>query len=329
MVTPDPVDEQARWRRVAAEVLEIEAAAIRAVRVDESFYAAVRRLSTISGKVVCMGVGKSGHIAGKIAATLASTGTSAFFMNPAEAGHGDLGALAAGDAVLAISYSGESEEMVCLIPALKRLRIPIVAIVGVLQSTLATAADFLLHTPVDREACPHNLAPTASTTAALALGDALAMTLLVARGFSPDDFARTHPAGRLGRRLLLRVGDIMRTGDDIPCVRHDATFAEMLIEITGKRMGMTLVTDNRGALAGIFTDGDLRRAYQGKEGNPEGKRAGEMMTAKPQTIADDALAVEALKRMEERAVNQLAVLDGKGALVGAIAIHDLLAHHIL
>ena len=283
-------DDARDWRRMAADVLDIEREALANVRdsLDDSFTRAIAALRAVRGKIVCSGVGKSGHIAGKIAATFSSTGAPALFMHPADAGHGDLGVVGDDDAVLLISYSGESADLLELIPPLKQLQAPLLAIVGETRSTLAGAVDIVLSAAVKREACPHNLAPTASTTAALALGDALAMTLLRARGFSPDDFARTHPAGRLGRRLLLRVSDIMRVGADVPLVRGGASFSETLLEMTGKRMGMTLVCDDDGGLCGIFTDGDLRRAMD----SPADLRAAniaELMTPRAEAcVADDA-----------------------------------------
>lgn len=322
--------EHITWQKMAAEVLDIERDALAETRdsLDDNFSRAVEILRAARGKIVCSGVGKSGHIAGKIAATFSSTGAPAIFMHPADAGHGDLGVVADEDAVLLISYSGESGELLELIPPLKRLQVPLLAIVGAADSTLAAAADVALSAAVRREACPHNLAPTASTTAALALGDALAMVLLRARGFSPDDFARTHPAGKLGRRLLLRVADIMRAGADIPRVRRGAALAEALLEMTGKRMGMTLVCEADGALCGIFTDGDLRRAVN----SPADLRAATidaLMTPAPKCAPPAMLAADALAQMKAAAVNHLAVVDAAGKLVGALSLHDILRHKLL
>ena len=322
------------WQRTALQVLEIESAAVAAMRhaLDASFMRAVEVIAACRGKVVCSGVGKSGHILGKIAATFSSTGTPAFFMHAGEAGHGDLGMIGDDDILLLFSYSGESEELMGIVPAVKRMGIPLIAITGTAGSNLAKAADICLLAAVEREACPHNLAPTASTTAALALGDALAMTVLTARGFSPDDFARTHPAGNLGKRLLLRVSDVMRRGADIPLVREDATFSEVLMSMTSKRMGMTLVQDRAGGLCGIVTDGDLRRALD-KIGNLHDKPLRVLMTATPVAVPPDMLAAQALQMMKEKSLNHLAVTEEEGRggsrLVGALSFHDLLQHKIL
>lgn len=330
MAHKQPLVSAEAWRDMARQVLNIESAAVAAMAatVDEVFIRAVQCIVAASGKVVCSGVGKSGHIAGKIAATLSSTGTPAFFMHASEAGHGDLGMIGDGDTVLLLSYSGESEELLEIIPALKRLQVPLIAMVGVRNSTLAQAADICLLTAVEQEACPHNLAPTASSTAMLALGDALAMTVLTARGFMPDDFARTHPLGKLGRRLLLRVSDVMRRGDDIPIVRESASFPEALLEMTGKRMGMTLVCDAPGRLCGIITDGDLRRALD-KFSNLQQLTVRELIHGPPLAIAADTLAADALQRMKEKAINHLAVTEADGSLAGVLSFHDLLRHRIL
>lgn len=316
-------------KRTAAQVLDVEGAAVAAMRaaVDDAFVAAVECIVKTPGKVVCSGMGKSGHIAGKIAATLSSTGTAAFFMHASEAGHGDLGMIGEGDTALLLSYSGESAELLALIPALKRLNVPLIAMVGAPASTLGKAADICLNAAVEQEACPHNLAPTASTTAALALGDALAMTVLTASGFSPDDFARTHPSGNLGRRLLLRVADVMREGEDLPVVDEGAAFSKVLLTMTGKRMGMTLVCNTDGVLRGIITDGDLRRALD-RIGDLHDKPVRALMTAQPVTVAPQMLAAEALYLMQEKSLNHLAVCEGE-MLVGALSFHDLLQHRIL
>ena len=317
------------WRAMAVRVFDIERDALTMVRdrLDESFIRAVDILRQLRGKIICSGVGKSGHIAGKIAATFSSTGAPAFFMHPSDAGHGDLGMVGDDDAVLLLSYSGESTELIDLIPALKRLQIPLLAIVGNCHSSLAAAADVCLSAEVKREACPHNLAPTASTTAALALGDALAMALLYARGFSTDDFARTHPSGKLGRRLLMRVADVMRKDDDIPRVHADASFADALLEMTAKQMGMTLICDNDEALVGIFTDGDLRRVAD-KFADLGNARIGDLMTATPLTTTPSMLAADTLGRMKEKKINHLAVVSNH-RLVGALSFHDLLRHKII
>lgn len=317
--------DQSVWLSTARQVLTIERDAIGECcqTLGDDFLAAVRTLHDARGKVVCCGVGKSAHIARKVAATLSSTGTPAFFMHGTEAGHGDLGVVRRDDVILFVSYSGESEELLNLLPALRRLQIPLVAMVGHAGSTLARAAQVCLLTTVRQEACPHNLAPTASTTTALALGDALAMTLQRARGFSPDDFARTHPSGQLGRRLLLRVSDIMRTGDAVPLVAPDSRFAEVLLEMTQKRMGMALVAGSDNRLLGIFTDGDLRRAME-EQDDLRGTAVSDLMTRDPHHIAADATAVDALAYLQQNKINQLPVVDDASKIVGALIIHDLM-----
>ncbi|HEY1290630.1 MAG TPA: KpsF/GutQ family sugar-phosphate isomerase [Burkholderiales bacterium] len=309
---------------LARRVLAIEADAVRALieRVDERFLAAVSLILERRGRVVVSGIGKSGHIARKIASTLASTGTPAVFLHPAEALHGDLGMIEAGDVFVAISHSGESEELLNIIPQVKRRGARLIALTGRRDSTLAKESDVLLDAGVAQEACPHNLAPTASTTAALALGDALAVALLDARGFSADDFARSHPGGALGRRLLTHVSDVMRTGAELPAVPADASFKQALLEISRGRMGMTAVLDAERRVRGIFTDGDLRRSLE-KGVDLERTRVSEVMTPGPRTIRPEALAVEAVQIMERHKVNQLLVVDGDGRLAGALNMHDL------
>jgi len=309
---------------LARRVLAIEADAVRALieRVDERFLAAVSLILERRGRVVVSGIGKSGHIARKIASTLASTGTPAVFLHPAEALHGDLGMIEAGDVFVAISHSGESEELLNIIPQVKRRGARLIALTGRRDSTLAKEADVLLDAGVAQEACPHNLAPTASTTAALALGDALAVALLDARGFSADDFARSHPGGALGRRLLTHVSDVMRSGADLPVVPEDASFKQALLEISRGRMGMTAVLDAESRVRGIFTDGDLRRSLE-KGVDLERTRITDVMTPGPRTIRPEALAVEAVQIMEHYKVNQLLVVDGDGRLAGALNMHDL------
>ena len=309
---------------LARRVLAIEADAVRALieRVDERFLAAVSLILERRGRVVVSGIGKSGHIARKIASTLASTGTPAVFLHPAEALHGDLGMIEAGDVFVAISHSGESEELLNIIPQVKRRGARLIALTGRRDSTLAKEADVLLDAGVAQEACPHNLAPTASTTAALALGDALAVALLDARGFSADDFARSHPGGSLGRRLLTHVSDVMRSGADLPVVPEDASFKQALLEISRGRMGMTAVLDAESRVRGIFTDGDLRRSLE-KGVDLERTRITDVMTPGPRTIRPEALAVEAVQIMERHKVNQLLVVDGDGRLAGALNMHDL------
>lgn len=316
------------WLAAARAVFDTESEALLAARDDlgDSFIRAMELIIACPGKVVCVGVGKSGHIARKAAATLASTGTPAFFMHPTEAGHGDVGVLAAGDVMLALSYSGDSRELLDLLPALRRFNITLLAIVGNAASPLAQAAEVALAVRVKREACPLNLAPTASSTAMLALTDALAVGLLKARGFSADDFAMSHPSGRLGRRLLTRVADVMRHGDKLPVVAGGASFAEALVEMTGKRMGMVLVAE-RDELLGIFTDGDLRRAVVAGV-NFAGANIAGLMTREAQSVPSAMLAVDALAMMRERHINHLAVVEA-GRLAGALSFHELLAQGLI
>ena len=315
---------------LARRVLVIEAEAVRALveRIDERFLAAVSLILQRRGRVMVSGIGKSGHIARKIASTLSSTGTPAYFLHPAEANHGDLGMLDSGDIFIAISHSGESEELVGIVPQVKRRGAKLIALTGRADSTLGREADVLLDAGVAQEACPHNLAPTASTTAALALGDALAIALLDARGFSADDFARSHPGGSLGRRLLTHVGDVMRKGEDVPAVPDAATFKQALLEISRGRMGMTAVLDAEGRVRGIFTDGDLRRALE-KVLDFDTTPVTEVMTPGPRTIRPEALAVEAVQIMERHKVNQLLVVDEGERLVGALNMHDLFRAKVL
>jgi arabinose-5-phosphate isomerase len=285
--------------------------------------AAVETILNASGRVVVTGIGKSGHVGRKLAATLASTGTPAFFVHPAEASHGDMGMITANDVVIALSNSGEVAEVNALLTPIKRVGARIVAITGNEKSTLATEADIALDAGVSEEACPLGLAPTASTATAMALGDALAMALLEARGFTAEDFARSHPGGSLGRRLLTHVRDVMRTGAAVPTVVEDATLAQALFEITGKGMGMTAVLGADGALRGIFTDGDLRRCLA-RVGDFNAARVADFMTANPVTIGADELAVEAVSLLEDKRKTQLLVVDAAGGLVGALHMHDLL-----
>lgn len=316
-----PEDLLAQARRV----LDIEADALRTVaaRLDHGFSDAVRLILACTGRVVVSGMGKSGHVGSKIAATLASTGTPAFFMHPGEASHGDLGMIAHDDVVLALSNSGESSELVSIVPLIKRRGAKLVAMTGNPASTLARQADAHLNAGVEKEACPLNLAPTASTTAALALGDALAVALLDARGFSADDFARTHPGGSLGRRLLVHVRDVMHSGDALPRVGLDATLKAALFEMTQKGLGMTAVVDATGKVAGLFTDGDLRRALEHPLDLQQAKIA-ELMTRNPKTIRADELAVAAVEKMDTLKINGLLVVDADNTLVGALNMHDLL-----
>ncbi len=309
----------------AIEVLRIEAQAIEGLigRTGAAFADACEAILACRGRVVVSGMGKSGHVARKIAATLASTGTPAFFVHPAEASHGDIGMITREDILLALSNSGSTEELLTIVPAVKRQGAGLIAMTGNPASPLATLADVHLDAGVEREACPLNLAPTASTTAMLALGDALAVALLAARGFSHQDFARSHPGGALGRRLLTHVADVMRGGEDLPSVAAGSTLSAAVIEVTRKRMGMTAVIGADGRVAGIFTDGDLRRLLE-RGHDVRAMTVDDAMTRTPATIAADALAVEAVRIMEERRINQLLVVDADRRLVGALHIHDLL-----
>ncbi len=306
------------------DVLRTEADAVLGLleQIDQAFVNAVRMILKCRGRVVVSGIGKSGHIARKIAATMASTGTPAFFVHPAEASHGDLGMITAEDVVIAISNSGESTELVAILPLLKRHGARLISITGVTTSTLATLADIHLNARVAKEACPLGLAPTSSTTAALAMGDALALALLEARGFSSDDFARSHPGGKLGRRLLVRVSDVMHTGKELPLVKLDASLAEALFEMSAKGLGMTAIVDAERKLSGLFTDGDLRRALAaGADLRAASIR--ELMTRQPQTVGADKLAAEAFQIMEARRINGLLVTDDQNHLVGVFNMHDL------
>ena len=310
---------------LARQVLDIEADAVRnlGTRLDDNFVRALQLMLTCRGRVVVTGMGKSGHIGGKIAATLASTGTPAFFVHPGEASHGDLGMIAHDDVVLALSHSGESSEIVSIVQLIKRRGAKLVAMTGNPGSTLAREADAHLDASVDKEACPLNLAPTASTTAALALGDALAVALLDARGFSADDFARTHPGGSLGRRLLIHVRDIMHSGDTLPVIAVDVALKNALLEMTAKGLGMTAVVDDQGKVVGIFTDGDLRRALENAL-DLNHAQVRDLMTKKPKTIRQNELAVSAVEKMETLKINGLLVVDDQHRLVGALNMHDLL-----
>jgi arabinose-5-phosphate isomerase len=309
---------------LAKQVLAIEAEAIQslAARLGATFLDAVALLLNCKGRVVVSGIGKSGHIARKIASTMASTGTPAYFVHPAEASHGDIGMIARDDVLIALSNSGESAELLTIVPLLKRQGARLIAITGNANSSLAREADVHLDARVEKEACPLNLAPTASTTAALALGDALAVALLDAKGFGVEDFARSHPGGALGRRLLTHVRDVMRIGDDVPSVPDSADFSEAMLEMSKKGMGMTAVLDAAGRVSGVFTDGDLRRTLAHVD-DIKAARIADIMTRNPRTIGADKLAVEAVQIMEERKVNQLLVVTGEGTLVGALNMHDL------
>jgi arabinose-5-phosphate isomerase len=319
-----------RALRLAGETLQIEAAALLALaaRQGEGFQNAVRSMFECRGRVVVMGMGKSGHVGGKIAATLASTGTPAFFVHPAEASHGDLGMVTAGDVVLAISNSGESTELAAILPALRRIGVTLVGMTGRADSTLARHADHLISSAVDKEACPLNLAPTASTTAQMALGDALAVALLDARGFHEEDFARSHPGGSLGRKLLVHVRDLMRSGDALPRVGPRASFVEMLRAMTGKGLGFTAIADADDRVLGIFTDGDLRRLIE-RGADLRGLHAEEVMHRAPKQVDADALAVDAAGVMEQHRVTSVLVVDSAGRLVGALNSNDLMRAKVI
>ncbi len=312
-------------------VIDIEAQALAALhaRIGTEFAAACRLMLACRGRVVCTGMGKSGHIAKKIAATLASTGTPAFFMHPGEASHGDLGMVTDADLVLALSNSGESDEILAIVPALKRQGNLMVAMTGRPGSSLARLADVHLDVTVPAEACPLGLAPTSSTTAALVMGDALAVALLEARGFTAEDFARSHPAGSLGRKLLLHIRDIMHTGNAVPSVPADASTTAALLEMTRKRLGMTAVVDDSGVLQGVFTDGDLRRALDDEQTDLHATPVSKLMGRTPKTIGADALAVEAAHLMEEFKISSLVVVDAERRVVGALNIHDLLRARVV
>ena len=315
---------------LAREVLGIEAAAVQALtlRIDETFLRALDIILSCEGRVIVSGMGKSGHIARKIASTLSSTGTPAYFVHPAEASHGDLGMISSGDVFIALSYSGESEELLTIVPVLKRQGAKLISLTGNPQSSLAQTSDAHLDAAVAKEACPLELAPTASTTAALALGDALAMALLDAKGFGAEDFARSHPGGNLGRRLLTHVRDIMHSGADIPFVRDHAPLSETILEITRKRLGMTAVVDDEGRVLGIYTDGDLRRTLE-KRLDFATTPVGAVMSRNPRTIAPDALAAEAVKIMEQHSIHQMLVVGADNKLVGALNTHDLLRAKVI
>lgn len=320
-------DDPRAIAELALAVIDIEARAIERLRprIDDHFVEACRHMIDCQGRVVVLGMGKSGHIGSKIAATLASTGTPAFFVHPGEASHGDLGMITPDDVVLALSNSGETEELLTILPFVKRLNIPLVAMTGRPESTLAREASVHLDVSVDEEACPLGLAPTSSTTAALVMGDALAISLLQWRGFTEEDFARSHPAGSLGRRLLLRVSDVMHTGAAIPAVGSGEPVSQAIVEMTRKELGMTAIVDPQASdrLLGVFTDGDLRRALQSSL-DLNGTRVAELMTRECVTVNADELAVEAAQVMEVHKIDKLLVVDDDGRLVGALNIHDLL-----
>ena len=319
-----------RALRLAHNTFEIESQALLGLkaRQGDGFTNAVFAMLGCTGRVVVMGMGKSGHVGRKIAATLASTGTPAMFVHPAEASHGDLGMVTKGDVVLAISNSGESDELAAILPALKRLGITLVAMTGRPGSSLASHADIVLDSGVDQEACPLNLAPTASTIAQMALGDALAVALLDARGFREEDFARSHPGGSLGRKLLTHVRDVMRSGSDVPRVALDTPFVDMMKEMTSKGLGATAVVDAAGEVRGIFTDGDLRRLVESGQ-DLRGLTAREAMHPNPRLIRVDALAAEAAGLMEQHRITSVLVIDAAGQLVGALNTNDLMRAKVI
>lgn len=314
-----------KLQQLGRAVIDTEVVAVQALasRIDHNFALACEFMLRCKGRIVVLGMGKSGHIGGKIAATLASTGSPAFFVHPGEASHGDLGMITSSDVVLALSNSGETDEILTILPLIKRLNVPLITLTGNPDSTLARAASVNIDVSVEQEACPLGLAPTSSTTATLVMGDAIAVALLEARGFTADDFARSHPGGRLGRRLLLMIEDVMHTGAEIPKVSADAPLSAALVEMTRKGLGMTTVVDDRGRLLGIFTDGDLRRAFD-RSVDVHGTTIGEIMTRHCKTVNAKMLAAEALQLMEKHKINALPVVDGDGNLVGAFNMHDLL-----
>lgn len=312
-------------RQLGLAVIETELAAIDALRnrIDDDFVKACELMLNCEGRVVVTGMGKSGHIGNKIAATLASTGTPAFFVHPGEASHGDLGMITPKDVVLALSNSGETGEILTILPIIKRLQVPMISITGKQHSTLATEADINLDAAVEKEACPLGLAPTSSTTVALVLGDALAVALLDARGFTEEDFALSHPGGSLGRRLLLHVSDIMHTGDKIPHVPEQASLRDALLEITNKGLGMTAIVNQQQQVLGIYTDGDLRRTLD-KNIDIHTASVKEVMTANSKTVPANILAAEALTVMQQNKINAMLVVDQHNTLIGALNMHDLL-----
>ena len=322
--------EPARALEMARRTVDIEARALNglASRLGDAFVRAVQAVLACQGRVVVMGMGKSGHVGRKVAATLASTGTPAMFVHPGEASHGDLGMVVPGDVVLAISNSGESDELGAILPALRRLGVTLLAMTGKAESTLARHADIVLDSAVEEEACPMNLAPTASTTAQMALGDALAVALLDARGFKEADFARSHPGGSLGRKLLMHVRDLMRSGDAVPTVPPDASFNELLREMTKKGLGFTAVVDGSGCALGIFTDGDLRRLIE-RGADLRTLTAAQVMHPGPRLVREDALAVDAAGVMEQHRITSVLVVDAQGRLAGALNSNDLMRAKVI
>ncbi|WP_028111478.1 KpsF/GutQ family sugar-phosphate isomerase [Ferrimonas kyonanensis] len=324
MATPSQLRQWAR------EVIDVEIEALQGLQqyIDDAFVAACELMQQCKGKVIVMGMGKSGHVGNKIAATLASTGTPAFFVHPGEASHGDLGMLTEGDVVLAISNSGEASEIMTLMPVIRRLGISVIAMTGKPDSSMAKLAQVHLNIKVTKEACPLGLAPTSSTTATLVMGDALAVALLQAKGFTADDFALSHPGGALGRKLLLRVDELTHTGTQLPAVSETVTISEALLEVSAKGLGMTCVLDGNGHLSGIFTDGDLRRVLDARI-DIHATAIGEVMTRNPITLADNLLAAEALKLMEEKKINGLVRVSPQGQPLGALNMMDMLKAGVL
>jgi arabinose-5-phosphate isomerase len=324
------MDEQEKLRQLGRAVIETEAQALTDLldRIDDNFVAACKIILCCKGRIVVIGMGKSGHIASKIAATLASTGTPAFFVHPGEASHGDLGMITAEDVVIILSNSGETDEIITLLPVIKRLGIPLIALTGRPESTLAKIATAHIDVSVAREACPLGLAPTASTTAALAMGDAIAVALLEAKGFSKEDFALSHPGGILGRKLLLRVSDIMHTGDRIPSVTRDTLLRDALVEMTKKGFGSTAIVDDNNVVIGIFTDGDVRRTLDTGI-DIHNTVIGKFITRGCKTIKSTALAAEAVKMMEDHKINVLLIVDDRNILTGILNMHDLLRARVV
>lgn len=321
-----PQDQLDKLCQLGQAVIEIEAAAVSALssRIDSHFAKACQYLIGCNGRVVVIGMGKSGHIGGKIAATLASTGTPAFFVHPGEASHGDMGMITKQDVVLALSNSGETPEIITLLPLIKRLGVPLIALTGNLQSTIAKAAEINIDVSVEKEACPLGLAPTSSSTVALVMGDALAIALLEAKGFTVDDFALAHPGGSLGKKLLLKVSHLMRTDIKIPKVLPSAPLTDALMEMTSKRLGMTTILDTNDKLLGIFTDGDLRRTLD-QDRDIRNTVIHEVMTKNPRTISEDMLAAHALNMMENYKITTLVVVDASNHLLGVLHLHDILS----
>ena len=325
-LNPPNIPNQIDFQKVALETLSIEEHALEvlAAQIDERFSQACEIILQCKGRLVITGMGKSGHIGRKMAATFASTGTPSFFMHPGEAGHGDLGMLVKGDVLIAISYSGKSDEIMILMPLIKHVGVPLITISGHDKGSMPQNADVALTLGDIQEACPLGLAPTSSTTATLALGDALAVALLEARGFTSDDFARSHPAGALGKRLLLHVKHLMHTGEELPKVSPNTPMNQVLYEISNKRLGLTTIVDENDTLLGIFTDGDLRRLIDKQQGFDVNLAVSEVMIQHPSTISQDARAVEALEKMNEKKINQFIVVDDANKVIGVISMHDLI-----